>query len=422
MTHRAYLDSLEYHGIKLGLNNITRLLDEAGNPHRSLTALHVGGTNGKGSVVAMLSAILRAAGHTTGRFISPHLMEVNERFLFNAQSITDEELDEQIGFFRAIAERMENPPTYFEFVTAIAFRWFAQRRPDFALIEVGMGGRFDSTNVIMPVAGAITNIDLEHTRYLGDTLEMIAFEKAGIIKRSVPFAVGENKTSPQRVILDQAAKLRCPVRLLDRDFSFQLSGPTMEPQFAYQGARLRFEPTPLGLPGSYQGPNAAVAVAVAEILMESRPRINEDAVKAGLKSARWPCRLEQVLDNPPVIVDVAHNPAGAAKLAWEIPPSVIVLAVSSDKETEEILRALAPVAKTLILSQASTHRALPLDDLCKAAGARPYQRAGTLAEAVELGLRLATSSTPLVITGSLFTAGEARRILIAEHGARPLRF
>jgi len=251
---------------------------------------------------------------------------------------------------------------------------------------------------------------------------MIAFEKAGIMKRGIPFVVAENRTSPQRVILDQAAKLRCPVRLIDRDFSYHLSGSAMESRFTYEGARLRFGPAPLGLPGSYQGPNAAVAVALAEILMEDYPRINEDAVKAGLTSARWPCRLEQVLDNPPVIVDVAHNPAGAAKLAWEIPPSVIVLAVSSDKMAEEIIRALAPVTKTLVLSQASTHRALPLDDLCKAAGARPYQRAATLAEAIKLGLRLATSSMPLVITGSLFTAGEARRILIAEHGAPPLRF
>lgn len=422
MNAREFLFGLERHGIKLGLENINHLLDAAGRPERRYPTVHVAGTNGKGSVVAMLDAMLRAAGLHTGRFTSPHLIDVNERFLYDAQPIPDGELDVHLAFFQGVAERMPVSPTFFELVTAVAFRWFAARRVDVGVVEVGMGGRFDSTNVIAPLACAITNIDREHTRYLGDTLEAIAFEKAGILKEGVPAAVSEVKPGPLEVIRARAEEVGCPVRILGRDYTYTVSGPPFALQFSYESPALRLGPLPLGLTGAYQGENAATAAALAELVRGHFPGLTPEAVARGLTEARWPCRMERVLDDPPVIIDVAHNAAGAEKLAREIDRAVLVLAVSSDKNARAMIDALAPGADPLILTQFQGPRALPVDQLCEAAGNRPYRRVDTLRDAIDLGLERASRTEPLVITGSIFTAGEARRILIEEHGAPPLRF
>lgn len=420
MDLREFLSGLELHGMKLGLENIRRLLEFAGNPQNRYTTVHVAGTNGKGSVLAMLDAMLRAAGYNTARFSKPHLLRVNERFLFNAVPIEDDALDKQIAFFQPLAEELN--PTYFEMVVAVAFRWFAEKQPDTALIEVGMGGRFDSTNVITPIATAITTIDYDHMQYLGNTLEQIAFEKAGIIKPSVPLVVGENKSGPLHVILSRARELGSPVKLLGRDFTYAAQKRAMRAEFTYQSADLNLGPVFLGLPGAYQCENAAVAVALAEALRSSFPKLDAQTVGWGLESARWPCRLEQVLESPPVIIDVAHNIAGARRLAAELPPSVVILAVSADKDVEKMIDALAPITQRLLLSQFEGRRAMPLQALCKIAGDRPYQAFPTLAEAICCGMELASPELPLVITGSVFTAGEARRILVESYGAAPLQF
>ncbi|MBI5092139.1 MAG: bifunctional folylpolyglutamate synthase/dihydrofolate synthase [Candidatus Hydrogenedentes bacterium] len=390
MTSREYLYGLELHGIKLGLDNISRLLEPAGEPQHRYPTIHIAGTNGKGSVAAMVDAMLQAAGYSTGRFTSPHLIELSERFLHNSTPITADELDAGVAFFRPIAQGMAPPPTFFEFVTAIAFRWFGQKDVDVGVIEVGMGGRFDSTNVVLPEVCAITNIDLEHTKYLGDTLEKIAFEKAGIIKPKIPVVVSESNRSPRDVILERARVLNSPVRLAGRDFTYGVSGPPFAQHFRYESATLRLGPTAFGL--------------------------------SGLRDARWPCRLERVLDRPPVIIDVAHNAAGARKLAQELPPCVVILAVSSDKDAAAMAGAFASVARHLILSEFSGRRALPAHDLSSALRGFAHQVISPLSDAIEAGLALANESLPLVITGSIFTAGEARSLLIQSKGAAPLRF
>lgn len=423
VTPLEYLFGLELHGVKLGLSNITHLLSRADNPHHIYPTVHVAGTNGKGSVVALLDTMLRAAGYTTGRFTSPHLCDIRERFLVGGRLIPEDELDENITFFRDIAHSMAQSPTFFEINTAIAFRHFAQRPVDIALIEVGMGGRFDSTNVITPAAAAITTIALEHTRFLGNTLESIAFEKAGIIKSDVPLILTETQPGPRKVILDRAKALESPVTLLDRDFHFQLTGPSAKHQFSYQGARLSLGPVPLGLPGAYQGRNAAAATALAEALQPAFPALDHQSITQGLATALWPCRLERILDDPPVILDVAHNAAGARELAAVLEPqSIIILAVSADKDAAAILQTLAPKAATLILTEFTGTRALPLDALCQAAGPHPYRRAATLQEAIADGMALAAADHPLIIAGSLYAAGEARTILTNQYQARPLRF
>ncbi len=423
MTPVDYLYSLELHGIKLGLQNITTLLAAAGDPHLKYPTIHVAGTNGKGSVVAMLDAMFRAAGYRTGRFTSPHLISVRERFLVNCEPIADEALDRHIERFRNIAESSGITPTFFELCTAVAFQEFAEQRVEAGIIEVGMGGRFDSTNVVAPAVAVITNIALEHTKYLGDTLELIAFEKAGIIKPKTPLVCGETHDGPRDVILARALELAAPVRLAGRDF--QASAAAGESHaLRYRGQAWSFDVAPLGLPGPYQVENAALAVAAAEWLREPFPKLDADAVVAGLRHSKWPCRLERVLDRPETIIDVAHNAAGAEALARALAaPCVMVVAVAGDKDARRMLAVLSGRAERLILSQFDGARAMPVDELAAAAPDSPRELIPDLEEAIAHGLRQATKANlPLVITGSLFTAGQARRILIDRYGAPPLRF
>ncbi|GMU93837.1 MAG: dihydrofolate synthase [Candidatus Hydrogenedentota bacterium] len=422
MTAREYLAGLEFHGIKLGLENIHRLAAAAGNPHLSCPTIHVAGTNGKGSVLAFLGAIIREAGYCEGRFTSPHLIDVNERFLVGGSPITDEVLDEQISFFRTIAESMPQPPTYFELCTAVAFRWFALRRVDLALFEVGMGGRFDSTNIIHPLACAITNISLEHTKYLGNSIAEIAFEKAGIIKPGVPVVVTERQPAALDVIRRRASELRAPVLLPDRDFSYQAVGGPLRFSLTYRGTRFQIDAAPLGLAGQFQSHNASVAIALAELLAGRFPKITRDAVCRGLAAAKWPCRLEKVLDEPPVYLDVAHNPAGMAELAGVFRSCVVVLSVSSDKAAAQMVDAIAPVAKELILTQFAGPRALPVDQLAAVARHVPHRTFAHLDDAIRAAISVANPACPALITGSIFAAGQARQILACEFGARSLTF
>jgi dihydrofolate synthase / folylpolyglutamate synthase len=418
-----YLRSLELHGIKLGLENIRQLLEAAGDPHTNLPTVHVAGTNGKGSVIATLDAILRAAGYRVGRFTSPHLIRVNERFLIDGVPISDTDLENTVAAVRQAAAGIDRTPTYFEAVTAVAFQWLHAQQVDIALIEVGMGGRFDATNLIEPLVTAITTIDLDHTAYLGETLEKIAFEKAGILKPGIPAVVAESKAGPLEVILACAAELSCPVLQIGRDFHYTVSGPPFDQQFAYRSSGVSLETTPLALAGAHQGENAATAVALAEILSHHYPRLSApEVIAAGLASVRWPCRLDRVLDHPPVIVDVSHNPAGALRLAAQLKESVVVMAVSSDKDAAGMLRNIAPIAHRLILTQFQGKRSLPAEQLSALAGDLPHECAASLHEAIGRGMALASEDRPLVITGSIFTAGEARTILSDSYGAPPLCF
>ena len=419
---RDYFFSLTVHGIKLGLDNIQHLLEAAGNPERRYPAVHVAGTNGKGSVLAFLQAMLRAAGYRTGRFTSPHLMDLAERFQINATPIPGKILDQHIAFFKPVAEAMAPPPTFFEMCTAVAFRYFEQSQVDVALLEVGMGGRLDSTNVVTPLACAITNIALEHTQYLGDTIEKIAAEKAGILKPGVPAVVGEDRPGPRDVILARAREVGSPILLRGRDFTHHVRGDPWRQHFSYAGPGLHIESAPLALAGPHQGDNAAVATALAEVLKDVFPKLGEAAIIEGLATARWPCRQERVLDDPPVIVDAAHNVAGAETLAATFDDCVTVLAVASDKDAAAMIRLLAPISSKLILTTFTGERALPLTNLFEAAGDHPCETAATLQEAIEAGLAHAAGARPLLITGSIYTAGEARRILEERYGAPPLLF
>ena len=426
MTSREYLFHLEQHGIKLGLDNIRRLLLAAGNPHEKAPCVHIAGTNGKGSVAAMVDAIARAAGYRTGRFTSPHLIDITERFLVDRRPISAARLDEAVAFFRPIAEGLETPPTFFEMTTAMAFRWFAQEQADLAIVEVGMGGRLDSTNVVSPEVSVITTIGLDHTQYLGDTLEKIAFEKAGILKPGVPAVLAEQHEPARGVLLARAAEVGAPVSLLGRDFTFSVTGAPFEQRLHYRGGSMELDRVPLALSGAHQGQNAAAAVTAACHLRTRFPGIDRDSIAEGLRIAKWPCRMERVLETPPVIMDVAHNPEGASVLARELARTgrryVTLLAVSSDKDAAGMASHLIPITSTFVLSQFSGARAMPVDRLAEVVSGCPCHPEPDLARAIDLALSMASAETPLLITGSIFTAGEARRLLMQRHQAAALVF
>lgn len=421
-TPLEYLADLEFHGIKLGLEKIRRLLDAAGNPQCTFPTVHIAGTNGKGSVAAFLDAMGRAAGYRVGRFTSPHLIALNERFIIDGIPIDSDTLSAIVARFIPMAAEMDSPPTFFEMTTAAAFQWFAGRRVDLAIIEVGMGGRFDSTNVIEPLVCAITNIARDHTRYLGDTLEAIAFEKAGIIKPGIPVVMGDMEVAPRDRILARAAEVASPVAVCGRDFQYAVEGAPFDQRITFDSPGLLLPPTPLALAGRHQAMNAAVAVAMAGRLQSAFPRLGVAAIRAGLSSAHWPCRLERVLDDPPVIMDVAHNPDGARAVARAIDQCITLLAVSSDKDAASMIGALAPITRSFMLTCFAGSRTTPLERLCEAAKDHPYEAFPVMEDAIARGMALATNECPLLIAGSIFAAGEARAILVRRYGARPLAF
>lgn len=420
---RAYLDSLTLHGIKLGLQNISAMMEASGRSHLSRPVIHVAGTNGKGSVLAFLASILNASGYRVGRFTSPHLLDVTERFLVDGVPMPEEALRENVVWFQKIAGETGQVPTFFELNTAMAFRWFDQQKVDVALIEVGMGGRFDSTNIVSPLACAITNIDYDHMQYLGDTLEKIAFEKAGILKPGVPVVVGVSGGGAMSVIQKQARELDAPLFAIDKDYAFSSKGTPWIPELEYQGLGMRLQGVTLGLAGRHQPHNAAIAVSLALLVQHRFPRITGETIREGLQTARWPGRLERVLDDPPVIMDAAHNTAGCRVVADTVEGKcVVVFSVSLDKDAAGMIDILADIADPLILTVYQGGRALPLQDLSACAGDHRVVSIPLMAEALEQGMQLASGGKPLLITGSIYGAGEARRILMERYGARPVVF
>lgn len=414
---RDYLSDLILHGVKLGLDNIRQLLEGAGHPERAYPSVHLAGTNGKGSAAAFLDTILRRAGLRVGKFTSPHLLDIRERFQVNGIPIPEERMRDQILRFREIASAMPSPPTFFEMNTAIAFGWFCGERVDVAVVETGMGGRHDATNVLLPEACGITNIALDHTRYLGDTLEEIASEKAGILKPGVPCVTGPLSDGPAGVIRRRACEVRAMLVMAGKDYEASVSGSPMEPLLTLRHDALALDRVPLGLSGGHQGANAAVAALIAAHLPPPLGPVPRDCIMRGLAETRWPGRMEKVLETPPVFLDVAHNPDGMRALAASFPRAVVVFAVSADKEAAKMLEIIRPAAAPLILTAYTGARSLSAAELSEMAAEIPHLPCRCLADALEAGLARATADTPLLVCGSIYAAGEARRILMSRHGA-----
>ena len=421
-----YLYGLQYRGMKFGLRNIRSLLADAGNPERAFASIHIAGTNGKGSTAAFLASILREAGCRTGLYTSPHLVRFTERIRIDGREMAERRLVEYVRILRPAIERTK--ATFFEATTCVAFLYFADEGVDAAVIETGLGGRLDATNVVTPLLSIITNVSLDHTDYLGTTIRAIAREKGGIIKAGVPVLTAT--LDPAVVdVLHRIAEQR-GTRLFR---SLDLTRMTA----ARDGRRVRFEgrgfKVPLcvpGLPGEYQHENAALAVSAVQILRRSQrllrtyPGLTAPAVLRGLARVRVHTglqgRFQMIRDGARYLVDVAHNPAGIRTLAAEVlrmkhGPRIAVFGVMKDKDYREMLQVLAGIVETIVAVAPSLRRALPARALYREAEKRGITVVfgGSVDRGLAVARRLAGRS-PILVTGSHFVAGEALRGIRGE--------
>jgi dihydrofolate synthase/folylpolyglutamate synthase len=432
----AYHDTIEYlyglqkHGVKLGLSNSEALLEALGAPHDRFRSVHIAGTNGKGSTAAFLASILGAAGLRTGLYTSPHLVSFTERIRVDGVPVPEETVVELAERARSAWRRTlpgrdgTASPTFFEVTTAMAFAHFAERSVDIAVVETGMGGRLDATNVITPLASVITTVDFDHMEFLGATLREIAGEKAGIIKPGVPVVLGVCRPDADAV-LEQAAKERnAPIYRREKDFSASRISPGRTTTFDYRGTGSSYAGLTIAMTGRHQVDNACLAIATVECLRGRGGWITEEALRSGLGAARWEGRLERVALGPDIFLDGAHNPAAARALAAAIRDMkgsygkcIFVVGILADKDARGILAELLPLADEVVLTRPQYSRAMDLSTLASEARAfRPsLSCAPSVDEAISAARGLAGPDDLIVITGSLYVVGEARAVLVRGH-------
>jgi dihydrofolate synthase/folylpolyglutamate synthase len=409
--------SLRRFGIKLGLDTIRGMLAGLGDPQNAFQSVHVAGTNGKGSVASTLASILQQAGFRVGLYTSPHLVRFNERIRIDGRPVADAEV---VAAYEALRQvhRAAREPTFFEFSTAMAMDVFRRHKVDWAVIETGMGGRLDATNVLNPALSVITNIALEHREYLGHSLAAIAREKAGIIKPCIPVVTGIGQTVAQQVAEARAAELAAPCFRRGRDFRCRRNH---DGHFSYYGLDHRWPELRTRLLGEHQVENAALALAGVELLMRRGVAIAEKHVRDGLAHTIWPGRLETVSETPHVILDGAHNLAAARNLARYLTRHLadrrilLVAGILDDKPAKGMLAALLPVCRRAVISAPRIGRAIPAERLAAIArGFMPnVETAPTVDQAVKKALTSARPEDTIVVAGSLYVVGEAVETLEA---------
>jgi dihydrofolate synthase/folylpolyglutamate synthase len=418
-----YLYRLETRGITLGLGRVSRALAARGSPERSFVSVHVAGTNGKGSVAAMIAAALQQSGLRVGLFTSPHLHRLVERFRVDGRSMPQAELARRV---QALAPWLERPTTpvlsFFEVCTLLGLEWFRDRRCDVAVLEVGLGGRLDATNVVRPAASVITRIALDHTDRLGPTLRHVAREKAGIVKAGVPLVAGVREPVALAVIGARARRLRAPLLCIDRDFSATARGPAYDVRVRNEVLRGLRSP----LAGTYQADNLACAAAALHVLSERGPLarkarargrpIDERALRRGLSRVRWPGRLELIAGPPDMLCDAAHNPDACAELARHLDGlagayarKLLLFGVLRDKDYERMLAPLLPCIDELVFLTPASSRALPSGVLQARFGGRVIDDVGA---ALRFAQKRAGKRGLIVAAGSIFTMSALRARLL----------
>jgi len=409
------MDSLKIFGIKPGLSTITGILKSLDNPQDNFSCIHVAGTNGKGSIASSLSSILHASGHKVGLYTSPHLVRFNERICINNLPVSDKKIVES---YNAVNKVIQNnlEATFFELSTAMAFYEFSRQKVDWAVIETGMGGRLDATNIIRPVISIISNISVEHKKYLGNTIAQIAGEKGGIIKRSVPVITGVKQKNAVTVLKNIAAKQSAPFYRLGNEFRIRRNkGKT----FNYFGINTVLRNMRTGLPGSHQINNAALALAVCEILNQNKTNLSSQNIKQGLAQNRWPGRLEKISSSPHVILDGAHNLAGARMLAKFLSENMrdknitLIIGILNDKPYAGMLTALLPVCSKAILTRPKIDRALSPEKLFRKAKKhiKNIEIIPDVGKAIKHAIKTASANDVICIAGSLYLVGEAKEAL-----------
>lgn len=417
-----YLEKIQSLGIKFGLDNVRTVLSSFDNPHQKYPSVLVAGTNGKGSVCAMLTRILSLHGLRVGLFTSPHLVRVEERIRVGERLIPARNFCRHLSTLRerieelVASKKLPSPPTYFEHLTCLAFLYFEEQKVDMAVLEVGMGGRFDATNVVVPHVSIITTISGEHQKFLGETLSQIAFEKAGIVKSGVPVVCGVENGEAFETIKKRAEELQAPfVGVFSKQGCFEVHKNEKGYSFVYRTGKEIYTFSP-SLRGEHQGRNAAVAIAAAEQLSSSWRKLEKEKIVEGIEKANWKGRLEVVSLKPLVILDGAHNCEGAQALKKYVEdfcpsPLILLFAVMRDKEIARMADILFPLADKVILTQFPFFRAAEPEEILSAA--KKFQDRILLVpkvdQALETALHSAGPNGCVLVTGSIYFLGELKR-------------
>ena len=390
----AWLYGLQRFGIKLGLENIQRLIAALGVDLGRARVIHVAGTNGKGSVCAMIDSILRTQQYRTGLFTSPHLVTFRERIRVDGKMISEEAVANGLMAIRGLVREWDPHPTFFEIATALALKHFSNAKIDIAILETGLGGRLDATNAVQSNVSVITSIDFDHQQWLGQSLPEIAAEKAGIIKPKIPVVSAPQAPDAEKIIRTRAAECEAPLQFVNDSY----------------------QKTPVSLSGEYQKQNAALAIAA---LRAARIDIGDSSIARGLATVDWPGRFQKWDER--TIIDGAHNPAAAQILAntWREffgdQRATLVLAILSDKDLRGVCEALAPIADSVLLPTIRSERATPPDELAKVLSAITPSLPYSITKSIADGLALARAKpNPILLTGSLHFAGEALAHLRGE--------
>ena len=424
----SYLDRLQFFKIKLGLDSMNLFLESLGNPQHAVPCIHIGGTNGKGSVGATLLAILSAAGYRVGFYTSPHLSSVRERFRIGDAFIPEDDFAREAGRIVDILDGRQI--TYFEFTTALAMLWFADRQVDLAILEVGLGGRLDATNVVTPLVSVITNVGLDHEQYLGYSIREVAAEKAGIIKPGIPVVTGVANDDALAVIAAAAERNNSPLFLLRSDF-FGTRPGTGDNHWSYRGLEkqrrtVRYTDLPLQLKGAHQVDNASIALAALEVI-ERHIAVSEIDIRRGLNHVQWPGRLEEFRlgKEKPVhfLLDGAHNPDGARTLKKSLQNDfnydrlLLVWASMADKDIGKTLMEVAPLAERIIFTRPETERSALPEDMVRLLPEKLRAQAfctASVPEALDLAINMCRPTDMICIAGSLYLIGRVRQLLHGE--------
>ncbi len=424
--------SVRYDTNTFKLDRMRALLDKLGNPHEHVRMVHVAGTVGKGSTVAMIAHMLQGCGYAVGQYTSPHLIDLRERIVVNGRMIGRSDFTEITRQVAEAARSLDSEPTYFELMTAIGFRHFADQAVDLAVIEVGLGGRLDSTNVITPELSVICTIDHDHNRLLGPTLVEIAREKAGIMKKDVPALIFESSPEIEQVMRETAERVGAPLKIVNKDIEFSSRfgvTPDLGPhtRVCLFTKTSRFEHLPVPLPGEHQAVNCGLALAAVDMLRSRGFDCPEDRVTAGLATTTVPGRMTLLTERPRILVDGAHNPAAVNALmrcvGAHVPydSMVCVFGCCGDKDIGGLLEKVSLGADKVIFTRASHNpRAADPDELQRLFQERSgkmSQVARTLPQALELAVRAVSREDLIVVTGSFYLVGEAMRFITERRNA-----
>ena len=405
-----YLYGLQKYGIKFGLSKTSNLLKAFGNPHHGRKYIHIAGSNGKGSVAAMVESILTKSGLKVGFYSSPHLVRFTERFRVNGREIAPEKAASITGELMDVINA-RHPPTFFEVTTAMALIYFAREKTDISIMEVGMGGRLDATNVIKPIVSVITNISLEHQVFLGSRLIDIAREKAGIVKRGVDLVTAATQPFVIALFKSICEQKKASFWRVGKDILYRSNGF----RFNYYGFKRRFKGLEIGLKGRFQNRNAALAISVIELLEMKGFKVSSHDIIEGLGDINWPGRMHIVSREPLIIMDGAHNPTAVRELADSISKGfrfrrlILVIGMMEDKDICGIIKGILPIADYVIYTRPDYYRSASPENLVRQAATskKPGEIVPVISDALDKAREMAHPEDMILICGSLFTVGEA---------------